>query len=55
MLKNGNGLNKIIELGNGGGGAIIHGGKISHAKNVMNYGINMKMMFKYLNPKEFVS
>ena len=53
MLKTGIGLLTQIKIGNGGGGVIMNGGKINHVKNVMIYGINTKMKFKFLKIKEF--
>jgi hypothetical protein len=42
MWKIGNGLIVIFVIGNGGGGVIIHGGKINLVKLVIYFGINIK-------------
>ena len=42
MWNNGNGLIVIFVIGNGGGGVIIHGGKINLVKLVIYFGINIK-------------
>ncbi len=42
MYNNGNGSTKTLEIGNGGGGVRILGGKISPVLNAILFGINMR-------------
>lgn len=42
MYKIGYGLKMIQEIGNGGGGVRIHGGKIKHVLLVIIFGINIR-------------
>ena len=54
MLKTGIGWKIPIKIGNGGGGVVINGGIILYVKNVILFGINMKMKYKYLKNKELI-
>jgi hypothetical protein len=52
MFKIGFGLIVIYEIGNGGGGVIILGGKINLVLHVISFGINIKRKSIYFKLKE---
>jgi hypothetical protein len=54
MSKIGNGLIMTVEIGNGGGGVKIHGGKINLVCFVINFGINMRRKLIYLRVRESI-